>query len=436
MSLLMQALKKAEHAKKKGLQEPAVPADSSSNFPTIEEPVAAEKIPAHIEPALPPGALTLDEPATAATIPMSDPTVQPHNEIPTTLTLETLSPKVEAPAPEPQQRFSAPAASPQQMAQNVMAASPKQGSNRMAILGVAGAVIAALCAAAVYYWQSTQNNVTALTPGRPVAVQPAVQPAVQAQQSVAPDLNPPTPGQPKQSVRAAPVPFRHPTIRSVLSTPATAGASPSGEPIQIQRNHAASQVNANLSKAYQLFMSGDTKAARPLYEAVLHEEHNNRDALLGLAAIALRQHQNEQAAALYSRLLDLDPSDPDAIAGLTSLGKGDADSSESQLKKVLAHNQQFGPALFELGNVYAQQSRWAEAQDAYFRAFASTPGNASYAFNLAISLDRLGQAKLALDYYQKAVGLGNAAPGSFNPEPARLRAAQLQQSFNTAPASH
>jgi cytochrome c-type biogenesis protein CcmH/NrfG len=51
--------------------------------------------------------------------------------------------------------------------------------------------------------------------------------------------------------------------------------------------------------------------------------------------------------------------------------------------------------LFALGNLYAQQGRWPDAQQAYFRAYGAAPDNPDYAYNLAVGLDRLNQPKLA-----------------------------------------
>ena len=159
---------------------------------------------------------------------------------------------------------------------------------------------------------------------------------------------------------------------------------------------------------------------------MLRNDPTNRDALLGVAAIELNENHPEQAAAIYSRLLDLDPNDPDAIAGLTSLQRGDPERSESQLKKVIAQSPQSGTSLFALGNLYMQQSRWSEAQEIYFRAFGTAPNNPDYAFNLAVSLDQLAQIKLALDYYQRALALAEHAPSNFNLEATKKRVVQLQ----------
>ena len=72
-----------------------------------------------------------------------------------------------------------------------------------------------------------------------------------------------------------------------------------------------------------------------------------------------------------------------------------------------------------------QQGRWGEAQQQYFKAFSAEPENADFAYNLAVSLDHIGQPKLALDYYRRALALAPKAGASFNLEAARSRATQL-----------
>jgi len=85
--------------------------------------------------------------------------------------------------------------------------------------------------------------------------------------------------------------------------------------------------------------------------------------------------------------------------------------------------QQPGAAVlhFALGNVYAGQNRWSEAQQEYFKAYVAEPGNADFAFNLAISLEHLRQTKPAADYYRKALDLHAVRPGSFSPLQAQSR---------------
>jgi tetratricopeptide (TPR) repeat protein len=200
--------------------------------------------------------------------------------------------------------------------------------------------------------------------------------------------------------------------------------------IQIQKGNSGNQINPALSSAYQAFLTGDVATAERQYQSVLVQEPHNRDALLGLAALALNQRAADKAGSFYGKLLELDPNDPEAIAGLTSLQQGDPVQSESRLKKALNLHPNAGAILFALGNLYAQQGRWSDAQQNYFRAFATQPANADYAFNLAVSLDRLNQSKLAKDYYQRALDAGQSGPGNFSRSKVQQRLTALEKALN------
>jgi len=146
-----------------------------------------------------------------------------------------------------------------------------------------------------------------------------------------------------------------------------------------------------------------------------------------MAALALDRKQFEQATAYYAKILDLNPADPEATAGLVSLQiNADPAQSESYLKKALSEHPQAAAVHFALGNVYARQLRWSEAQQSYFNAYSNTPDNADYAFNLAVSLDHLNQNKLALDYYQRAIAYTRNSPAGFDPSVAKARVQALQ----------
>src|SRR6185436_14686070 len=115
----------------------------------------------------------------------------------------------------------------------------------------------------------------------------------------------------------------------------------------------------------------------------------------------------EPAEAAYLRLLQADPNDAHAQAGLLALRASRLDplATESRVRNLLAAEPGAKVLHFTLGNQLAQQSRWAEAQQEYFKAFTAEPDNADFAFNLAVSLDHLRQPRQALEYYQRAVTL-------------------------------
>jgi len=195
--------------------------------------------------------------------------------------------------------------------------------------------------------------------------------------------------------------------------------------IRVERQPA--QVHPRVEAAYAAYHAGNLAAARAAYEDALREEPANRDALLGLAAIDVRNGRLETAEATYRRLLRADPRDAHAQAGLLSLraGAGDPVAAESRLKNLLAADPQAHVLHFSLGNQFARQGRWPEAQQHFFKAFSADAANADYAYNLAVSLDHMRQPRLALQYYERALALAAARGASFDATLARQRVSQL-----------
>jgi tetratricopeptide (TPR) repeat protein len=187
------------------------------------------------------------------------------------------------------------------------------------------------------------------------------------------------------------------------------------------------QVHPRVEAGYAAYLAGDLAAARSEYQQALREEAANRDALLGLAALDVRAGRYESAEALYLRVLQVDPRDPQAQAALIALRSGRSDplATESRVKTLLAADPSAHALNFALGNQLAQQNRWAEAQQEYFKAYTAEPDNADFAYNLAVSLDHLRQPRQALDYYQRAIGLSEKRGASFDIGAARVRAAEL-----------
>ena len=196
-------------------------------------------------------------------------------------------------------------------------------------------------------------------------------------------------------------------------------------PLRLSKNQ--SRANPTLERAYDALQAGQIEDAQRGYELVLHSDAKNTDALLGLATIAARQGQTERAQAYYLNALESDPNDATAQAGvINTRGQADPGQAESRLKTALGSQPEASALHFALGNVYARQLRWSEAQDAYFNAYASEPDNADFIFNLAVSLDHLHQNKLAAQYYQMALNAAGAANASFDSLQVKARLADLQ----------
>ena len=218
---------------------------------------------------------------------------------------------------------------------------------------------------------------------------------------------------------------RRSTLKQTLAVQPAPVTPPAGG-IQIQRQLDNDGIYASLTAAYQAYQSGDLGTAWQRYREVLLKDPKNRDALLGMAAIAQQQGQDETAIQYYKQVLVLDPRDPVAQAGMSAFYTGDAAGKESRLKQSLAQTPQSAALHFALGNLYTEQSRWGEAQQAYFNALRLEPANAQFAFNLATSLDHLGQAKLAAQHYRLALQLDTTGYAGFDRVQTQQRLNKLQ----------
>ncbi len=202
-----------------------------------------------------------------------------------------------------------------------------------------------------------------------------------------------------------PPPAATPAPRGPAAAPPSGAktATASERPLQIERRVAEDPLFSQLQQAYSAYQAGDLDLAEQRYRQVLQRDGSSRDALLGLAAIAQRGGRYDDARSLYRRLLQLNPKDSAAAAALMALSQqGVASRNISQLKLMLAEEPDAAHLHFALGNEYAARGQWPEAQQAYFDAWRYAPGRGEYAFNLAVSLEHLGQPRAALSYYLKA----------------------------------
>ncbi|MEX2130478.1 MAG: tetratricopeptide repeat protein [Pseudohongiellaceae bacterium] len=191
--------------------------------------------------------------------------------------------------------------------------------------------------------------------------------------------------------------------------------------ITFVRREVSAGIDPVISQAFAAYQAGDLDQARSLYQQVLSASPLHRDALLGMATIARINGENLAARDFYTRLLTRDPADPVARAGMLELvPSGNTVSQERQLRQMLERYPGEAPLAFALGNLLASQQRWSEAQQAYFdalqiaRAASAAAINPDYAFNLAVSLDHLGQSAAALTFYRQAREFAAVHPAGFD----------------------
>jgi len=199
--------------------------------------------------------------------------------------------------------------------------------------------------------------------------------------------------------------------------------------VSIQRTNKTDPLAEKLDAAWLAYESGQYDEAEKLYTEVMHLEKYNRDALLGLGAIAIHKKDAEAAKRYYLSLLKLDPRDPIATAAIASLhsDKTSIESGEEYLLTMLESNPKAAHLNFALGNIYAQKGEWKAAQQSYFNAWQQDSENADYLFNLAVSMDQLSKQEQALKFYKECLLKSNNKQVGFSREAVEKRISELTE---------
>ncbi len=437
MSLLLEALKKAELAKQ-AAKEQAPAAD--------KPPFTRDKLPDITQPM----EIHSDDLSLAESAPAPRSMEKPVLE----LALEETPQPVPAAPPAPPPRaapveaeFTAPSETVERkQAQQLFEAKELDVNPRKPFYLTLGALGLFALGTVGYFWYQLQprNLITVPSSSEKAAAAPAPAPSpAPPAEPVAPAVTPAADTQAAPAVPGAaasgtaplaappaPAPGTGGTAEARRTAPASAAATAAPRPPRregdITITPARVQSDPVLEGAYNAFNSGDLARARDGYEQVLRANPDSRDALLGLAAVEMQSKHYDAAESYYTRLLVLDPRDAYAEAGLIGLkGQVDPLPAESRLKSMIATQPDASFLQFTLGNQYAAQGRWAEAQQAYFRAYSGDPEHPDFAYNLAVSLDKMHQAKPALEYYRRALALAKAHPVTFDVAQVQKRVSQL-----------
>ena len=466
MSLLMDALKKAELAKRQGQGEPAGDASGKEAQAGLTlEPMGDPS------PAGPPPAANLSPEALASRLEEIDTqflaeakeavtarqkvhsasaspamAVEPIGERPAGT---GKPPRTTGAVDARSQQAEKPAAQDKSAAQNLFAAKQvdKPPARKTFALVVGAITVLAICGIGGYFWWQLQPK-TSLIAGRaplpppampvPAAAPPAAVPPAQTI-ATAPASPPaaaatgtatsPGPGIPaaadKDDDDAAPASAKAPAAPR-RARPAPVAEPDADSPVRVTK--APLKVNPALLRGFDAFNRGDLEQAQLEYERAQKSDPRNTDALHGLAAVAARQGRHEQADLLYRRIAEADPQDTVAMSALiNNRAQIDPGAAESRLKSLSAAQPELAAPQFALGNLYARQSRWNEAQQAYFRAYNSEQDNPDILYNLAISLEHLRQNKLAAQYYGLAIAAAQNRRAGFDPAQATARLQALQR---------
>ena len=222
-------------------------------------------------------------------------------------------------------------------------------------------------------------------------------------------------------------------LESAGTSLASETTAPANAPINITRSDGP-QLDPQLSLAFSAYRSNDLVGARAHYQQALRNLPNNRDALLGLAAVSLKMGDATSARSHYTKLLELDPRDALARVGLLgTMPASDPTSLESELRELFNDHPEVAQLAFALGNLQASQGRWTEAQQSYYdallaaKAGGSGPITPDYAFNLAVSLERLNQLRSAYGFYREALAQSEIISPNFDVRILRERLDALER---------
>ncbi|GAB4349562.1 MAG: hypothetical protein Fur0042_16950 [Cyanophyceae cyanobacterium] len=170
---------------------------------------------------------------------------------------------------------------------------------------------------------------------------------------------------------------------------------------------------ATVEAGEALMRAGRYADALAVYEAVLAQEPNSYEAVLGKGVALDGLQRYEGAIAAYDRAVTLKP---DGYEGwfnrglvLSRLGKdSDAITSFHQAIQLCPAN---GLLWFQGGLVLTKLERFDEALHAYQQAIALTPDNADIWFNQGNVLMRLNRPEDALAAYDRAADLNSRQGG-------------------------
>jgi tetratricopeptide (TPR) repeat protein len=452
MSLLLDALKKAEKAKEEAQRRAKdkgpsdAPQPEATTGARLADDAQSEQVP-HVR--------TRDElPDISQPLEIASDDLNRGNgprEGERELALEAIEPAPPPPAAR-QRAASAPREAGRAAAKKVFEAKMREPNPRLPFYVALGVLGAVALGTVVYFWYQLRPPTPLVASNPPPVEQPV---ALAANANSAQSTVPPTgraaarqaeapglpglpaalPASPEPRAQEKPPATEAPTRRTpARATPPAPQAAPAAPMVLKSRTSGdltikrpTPYLDPAVASAYAAYQAGDWATARRDYEQALKNAPANRDALLGMAALEMRAQRGQAAESYYRRLLRANPRDPHALAGILALRGQQIDPvrAESRVKTLLVSDPGADVLNFTLGNEYARQGRWAEAQQAYFKALSADPGNPDFAYNLAVSLEHIGKPKLALEQYRQALALAQQRSPNFDQAAARKRVQEL-----------
>jgi len=151
----------------------------------------------------------------------------------------------------------------------------------------------------------------------------------------------------------------------------------------LQRRPTWPEARLNLGIAY--WRSGDKEAARTCFQELTASGGESKEALRGLAALALERQEFDKAFEIYRQLMDSGDRSPELLynAALICQRRGETEDAAVLYREALKVDPQFGEALLNLGHALMTLGNEFEARSCWRKAVIAKPELAQHYFEPA-----------------------------------------------------
>lgn len=183
----------------------------------------------------------------------------------------------------------------------------------------------------------------------------------------------------------------------------------------------ANKVEGWLVEAGRWYSAGRLMEAKAVYMRVLSAEPSNGQALHGLSLIAYQGGHNDEAIKLVQLALKHEPGRASFhnTLGSALLANGQLREAAVAYQRAIVFDPQSVEAKNNLANAFQAQGKLDEAVSAYLEALIIAPNNADLHLNLGNALHRKGDVDGAIEHFRRSLeiapndglaytGLGNA----------------------------
>jgi Flp pilus assembly protein TadD len=172
-----------------------------------------------------------------------------------------------------------------------------------------------------------------------------------------------------------------------------------------------SNATPSLRVADTALQNGAPLLALQIADQKLAANANDREALLRKAEALYALKRNEEAEAVFTQVLVLDPGNVPALIGVGRIRLArDPGSAADAFMKALARDPRNVAALNDLGIARDLLGEHGEAQEAYRKVLALAPGDLGARVNLGLSLALSGHAREAIDTLRPIASLPDLTP--------------------------